>query len=74
MKSTSERKNTSRRGKKSSPSESRVRNAICVEMTRAAFDTYKANWKEDGFCKEALIKYLNSTGGYLGTVTDITVV
>ena len=46
---------------------------ITVEMTRAAFETYKKNWKDKGFSKEALIKYIDKTGVYLGKVVDITV-
>ena len=51
-----------------------MNNNICVEMTRAAFETYRENWKINGFCKESLIKYLNKTGGYLGNVVDIAIV
>lgn len=46
---------------------------ITVEMTRAAYETYKRNWRDDGFSKEALIKYSDKTGGYMGKVVDITV-
>ena len=46
---------------------------ITVEMTRAAYETYKRNWRDDCFSKEALIKYIDKTGGYMGKVVDITV-
>ena len=46
---------------------------ICIEMTRAAYEYYKNNWKDKGFCREALIKYLDKAGGYMGTVVDIAI-
>lgn len=46
---------------------------LTVEMTRAAYEFYKKNWRDDGFSKEALIKYIDKTGGYMGKVVDITV-
>ena len=48
---------------------------ITVTMTRAAFETYKSGWSgRDGkFSKEALVKYVNQTGGYIGRVVDITI-
>lgn len=47
---------------------------IAVEMTRAAYEAYKRNWHDDGFSKEALIKYIDKTGGYMGKVVDITII
>lgn len=53
--------------------------AITVTMSKDAYDFYEQNWKEKGskekkaFSKEALIKYINKTGGYMGEVTDIAV-
>lgn len=46
---------------------------ITIEMTRTAYEFYKTNWNNKGFCKEALIKYINNTGGYMGRVVDIAI-
>lgn len=47
---------------------------ITVEMTRTAYEFYKNNWRDDGFCKESLIKYIDKTGGYMGKVVDINII
>lgn len=49
-------------------------NELTVEMSRAAFDQYASNWHAENFSKEALVRYLNETGGYMGIVTDIAIV
>ena len=44
---------------------------IVVTMTRAAYEAYMNRGKLKN--KDALIKYLNETGHYLGTVVDVHV-
>lgn len=46
-------------------------NEIVVTMTRAAYESYMSKGKLKN--KEALIKYLNETGNYLGKVVDVHV-
>lgn len=43
---------------------------ITVTMSRAAYESYLRNGIKN---KEALIEYLNKTGRYRGTVTDVSV-
>lgn len=49
---------------------------ITVTMSKAAYEFYEQNWNDKGkkrFSKEALIQYIDKTGGYMGTVVDIAI-
>lgn len=49
-----------------------MNDSISVSMSRKAYNLYMK--RKDGFkSRKQLIDYLNKTGGYLGTVTDIIV-
>lgn len=50
---------------------SRFERTICVSMTRDMYNSLFAEGERK--IKSHAIKYLNDTGGYLGTVVDIVI-